>query len=85
MAPDDIPSPVFERASSIDDQATQVEERERAAAIAAQRDRAALEPKLADGVCANCDEVLSGTQHFCDDSCRNDYQRRESARRRNGK
>lgn len=72
-----------DRATSVDDIATQIEEREREAALAAHRDRAANALRLPDGACANCRAVVIG--HFCDDDCRDDYEKRMAAGRRNGK
>lgn len=81
-----------DRATSVDDIATQVEEREREAALAAHRDRAAAAPKLIGGRCNNCGEqhtesgeTFDDEQEFCDADCRDDFEKRAAARRRNGK
>lgn len=84
MAADRVPEEFDRPPTSVDDQATAVEEREREAALAAQRDRAARAPRLPDGVCANCLAELKAGQRFCDQDCRDDYEKRVAARRRNG-
>ncbi len=84
MAIDETNPFEVERTSSVDDQATLIEERERAAALAAHAARAAAAVRLPGGVCANCQEPLAPTEHFCDASCRNDFERRAAARARNG-
>ena len=37
------------------------------------------------GHCLSCGEELRGNQCFCDNDCRDDYNRAKSARERNGK
>jgi hypothetical protein len=67
----------------VDDKATELEELERASALALQQ-KAAAALRFPDGVCANCQAVLPPSLHFCDADCRDDYERRKAAARRNG-
>lgn len=49
------------------------------------RVRAAARSSLSPaGRCYNCDEELRSSMLFCDGHCRDDYTKRETARRRNG-
>lgn len=73
-----------ERASGVDDIATQVEERDREQALEAQRRRAEL-PGLPPGECANCGAMWKDERHFCDAECREDYETRQRIARITGK
>lgn len=68
------------------DRASELETRERAAAVEAARARAAAEARTTPaGSCANCGELLEGDKRFCDQDCRDQYERRARARARNGR
>ncbi|MDQ7982231.1 DUF2116 family Zn-ribbon domain-containing protein [Paraburkholderia sp. SARCC-3016] len=43
-------------------------------------------PKLPDsnGKCLNCESSIDPAQHFCDAECRDDFERIQAAKRRNG-
>jgi hypothetical protein len=63
------------------DRASQLEELEREAHIKARQN---LIKPISNGVCLNCEEITTPTTHFCDADCRNDFELRISAQRRNG-
>lgn len=69
----------------VDDKASELEELDRESAMNLQRKRAAqAAARLPNGQCANCDEPLPPTLHFCDADCRDDFERRRRAAQRNG-
>lgn len=61
------------------DRAQMMEEKEREAALLLRKP--VLKPV---GVCWNCGEPVSGTTLFCDIDCRNDYEKEQEAKKRNG-
>lgn len=63
------------------DLATEIEEQHRAAALALARRVKSLP---ATGECHYCAASVSPGACFCDADCRDDYDREQSARRRNG-
>jgi predicted nucleic acid-binding Zn ribbon protein len=65
------------------DQATEMEERDRDAAIAAQRNKTAVLPDI--GHCHSCEEPRSDGRRFCDADCRDDYDREQKHRKRQGR
>lgn len=64
------------------DRASDREQKERELAIEAARKRVALMPFI--GACYFCGEDLKDGRRFCDSDCRDLYQSREAARKRNG-
>lgn len=64
------------------DKAAEVEELLRMEALGKQQASVRL---VATGCCLNCDEPLQPGALFCDADCTHDYERRQSAERRNGK
>lgn len=61
------------------DRATELEEKQREISLAYRK------PILSScGSCYNCGEHLSGTRLFCDADCLADWEKIDSARRRNG-
>lgn len=66
----------------ISDQATKVEERDRAAALEASRRANAVLPDL--GHCHNCEGPVSPGARFCGPECREDYDLRMRSAARNG-
>ena len=49
------------------------------------RAQSAHKPALVpNGCCYNCDEPVCADAEFCDSNCRDDYERREAAKVRNG-
>ena len=65
------------------DQATEREERDREAAIAAQRSRTAVLPDI--GHCYFCGEKHSDGRRFCDADCRDGYEFEKRQRQRQGR
>lgn len=65
------------------DWASEIETREREAAVAAQIERGKLGGIQEKGSCHNCEESL-GEGLFCDKDCREDFEYRENRRRVNG-
>lgn len=55
------------------DRASELEQRERDACVAAARNRRGLLPC---GFCYNCEEPLPAGRLFCDTECRDDYEKR---------
>lgn len=69
---------------TLDDMASDQEERFRNAALAAQRNKAQKQRLKPCGYCYSCTGELPPNELFCDGGCRDDYERQESARIRNG-
>lgn len=61
---------------TVDDQATLVEERDRALALKQRRP----EGPAAVGACLHCDEPLADGRRWCDAGCRDDWQRARNTR-----
>lgn len=62
------------------DRASELEEMDRAQALKKRM------PELkAIGYCYNCNDDIHSGQLFCSTDCRDDYQREQDAKRRNGK
>lgn len=59
--------------ATVDDQATQVEERDRELCL---RVRKPVGPPPC-GVCYNCGEALPADHRFCDVDCRDDWEKRQ--------
>lgn len=64
------------------ERAQEQEQKDRARALSAQRQRTVL-PDI--GQCYNCEASVPPGAHFCDADCRADYERQESANKRNGR
>ncbi len=78
--------------STIDDMASDAEQRLLDAALADRASRAARDRLQPTGVCHECGESVEGDQLFCpadpdypDDSCARAYDARQAARLRNGR
>ena len=69
--------------SDIFDQATEREEIDRERAI--QSARSVTQQFKPTGFCQNCNEPVPGEHVFCDSDCRNMWQDREDAAKRNGR
>lgn len=70
---------------TLDDQASDAEERIREGALADQRARAAKETQLPScGVCYYCSEPVEGDKVFHDSFCRDGFEELRRARIRNG-
>ena len=69
--------------TDIYDQATFREEQERERSIAAARRVGKL--LEANGACHWCGEALRAGKRFCDADCRDDYERQEKMKARNGR
>ena len=69
--------------SDVFDQASEREERDREAAIAAQRNRTAVLTDI--GHCYFCGETHSDGRRFCDADCRDGYERQEKMKARTGR
>lgn len=64
------------------DRASEDEQKFREAAI--RQSASSFVKRAYTGKCYNCDEPVAADAHFCDESCRDDYQKMLDARRRNG-
>lgn len=62
------------------DRASELEQRQRDAALAGARARRAALPPT--GACYNCSAPLAGGRVFCDGECRDDYEARRRAMER---
>lgn len=78
--------------STIDDMASDAEERLRDAALADRENRAKRDRLQPSGTCHECGERLKGERLFCpadpdypDDSCARAFDARQAARLRNGR
>ena len=66
------------------DRATELEELERQSAMNLHRAQAARDRLRPVGTCHNCQDQLKTNALFCDQSCRDDWERRRAAKLRNG-
>lgn len=62
------------------DRASELEQKQRDAALAGVRARSATLPPT--GACYNCGEPLAGSRVFCDAECRDDHETRRRAMER---
>lgn len=66
------------------DRATQLEELERESAMNLQRTAAERSRLKPIGLCYDCQDQIEPGATFCDQDCRDNWERRRAARERNG-